>query len=110
MIIYIYIFVLGSIGHIYVSNGIFCAGSIKVNLPHAEEMSDANAVRKSFLSLVFPTRLLLEKFKLDVGLKMRINAGHLRLLPHEFFNLKILLIIGCSLIPYFILVIFIIIF
>jgi tight adherence protein C len=103
MIIYIYIFVLGSIGLIMWSVMEYSgAGSIKVNLPHAEEMSDAKAVRKSFLSLVFPTRVLLEKFKLDVGIKMRINAGHLRLLPHEFFNLKILLIIGCSLIPYFI--------
>ncbi len=97
MAIYIYIFMIGSIGLISWSFfGSSAATNVKVNLPAGDDMVSGKAKRQTFLSAIFPTRKLLEKAKLDVGLKNKLNASHIRLLPHELVNLKILAFLVCG--------------
>jgi tight adherence protein C len=55
----------------------------------------------SFLGSIFPfSRNILEKFKLDAPLKMRLDAAHSRMTGPEFFNLKLLLIIVLGIIAF----------
>jgi len=54
--------------------------------------------RGSILGKIFPfSRGLLEKFKLDIALKDRVDAAHVHLTPIEFFNIKLIMfiILGC---------------
>jgi len=48
----------------------------------------------NFLSAIFPfTKIILEKLNLEIKIKLRLAAGHLRLTPEQFFNLKLLLMV-----------------
>ncbi len=51
--------------------------------------------RFHLLGSIFPfTDLILDKFNLETKIKYRLTNAHVRLTPRQFFNLKLLLIIG----------------
>lgn len=57
-----------------------------------------------FLSFIFPlTKLILKRFRLDVKIKNKLDAAHLKVLPEDFFNIKILFTISLALFLNFVL-------
>lgn len=91
MLILIYLFLGLGIG--FVAIGVLNpAGysSGRVRLP--EDAVHAKEIRThSFMGSIFPfSRKLLEKLKLDVKMKNRLDAAHVKLSAQEFFNIKLL--------------------
>jgi len=95
MEIYIYLCVIMSI--LFIIFGVL-GQSVATPAGYKLPMSTADMKRfkmRSFLSTVFPfNRRALEKIGLYKKIKDRLDAGHVALTPLEFFNFKILLIIG----------------
>ncbi|MFH1396918.1 MAG: type II secretion system F family protein [Candidatus Omnitrophota bacterium] len=62
----------------------------------AKEMySRPNVSKFSYFGAIFPfSRVILEKLKLYVKIKNRLDAARIRLNPEDFFNIKLLLIMG----------------
>jgi len=55
----------------------------------------AKTTKYHLLGSIFPfTDLILGKFNLETKIKYRLTNAHIRLTPRQFFNLKLLLIIG----------------
>lgn len=74
--------------------------SARVALPEAAERAKKLRVH-SFLAGIFPfTRQLLEKLRLNILLKNKLDAAHLRLTAVEFFNLKLLAMLGFLVLTY----------
>lgn len=56
-----------------------------------------------FLAVVFPfSKTIVEKLKLDVQLKNKLDAAHSTLKPPEFFSLKLLLSLGLVVLTFFV--------
>ena len=100
----IFISLLIVIAFIFIFTAI--AGSskvIKVQIPKEE----LNQVKKPFVSSLFPfsqiSQRLLERFNLDVKIKNRLDAAHLRLTVQGFINLKLALAISLGILTFLIL-------
>lgn len=99
ILILIYLFL--GLGIAFISVGIFKPAGYsagRVRLP--EDAVQAKNIRThSFMGSIFPfSRKLLEKLKLDVKIKNRLDAAHIKLNAQEFFNIKLVLmfILGFS--------------
>lgn len=104
MVILIYLFVVLGIGMVAIgiasSTGL--SSNVRDRLPQ-----DIAPTRKAgpyaFLGYLIPfTRQLLEAAKLDTKIKNRLDAAHVRLLPNEFFNIKIILMAILAGVSYFV--------
>ena len=104
MILFIYALMIAGIGLIFWSfSGAEAFQGVRVSLPEAKEQSKKIRIH-SFLAGIFPfSRRLLEKVKLDMQLKPKLDAAHTRLTAVEFFNLKLLLMLGLSITAYVVL-------
>lgn len=95
MVLFIYLFLLAAVGLIFA--GLFMPKrelSSHTKLPEEASLAVKKIRTRSFLSSIFPfSQKALEKFKLDIKIKNKLDASHLRLSPSEFFNLKLLLMI-----------------
>jgi len=93
MLIFIYLFILAGFGLIYA--GAYLSKKDKPRLNKVLPLGQSNAPktpRYSILAKIFPfNQALLEKMRLDMRIKQRLDAGHLRMSALEFFNLKLLL-------------------
>lgn len=68
-----------------------------------QETSKLKKIRlRSFISYTFPfSQKLLEKFNLDIKIKNRLDAAHIRLMANEFFNLKLMLMLFLAILAFF---------
>jgi len=100
--IFIYLFMIAGMALILV--GIM--GSSKLSGRHTRLPQEAAQARRprvyTFLSYVCPfSQKLLEKLKLDVKMKNKLDAAHVRLIASEFFNLKLLLVLSLGIPTFF---------
>jgi len=66
-----------------------------VKTPFTQETVKSKSSKISPLATIFPfSGFILEKLKLDINIKQRLAAAHLRLTPQEFINAKLLLTIA----------------
>ena len=82
----------------------FFGGSIYVNAKDKLPQPDTNLKQiklHSFLSAIFPTRVLLEKIGLSERIKRKLDAAHLRITSEEFFNIKLLFTIVFTVLAFF---------
>jgi len=90
--------ILTLISGAFISVGIasYCQTPINVELPKPGEYSPKKrkVARPTLLFRVFPfSSSLLHKLGWDLRMKRRLDAAHVRMVPAEFFNLKVLLMI-----------------
>lgn len=101
LLIIIYLCIIASVILIYLA----FFGSPRLKPVHIEGLTQERQTKRtvfnSFLFKVFPTRWLLEKLKINIKIKNRLDASHVRLAPQEFFNLKVLIILALGLSVYF---------
>jgi tight adherence protein C len=94
MLVLIYIFAFGAVALISASLYLSKRSSaIRLRLPKAEEVKDRQR-RISLQTLpinIIPSRKFLERIKLDVKIKQRLDAAHIKLTAQEFFNIKLIL-------------------
>ncbi|MCX5704007.1 MAG: hypothetical protein NT066_05930, partial [Candidatus Omnitrophica bacterium] len=72
------------IGVFYIPKG----SSKRLPLPQEEGQGKASALG-AYISHAFPSRIFLEKLKLDVKIKRKLDAAHIRLTPQAYFNIKL---------------------
>ena len=101
MLILVYVLIIGAAGLILMGISNAFSKGTKLRLP--QETAPQKRIRlHSSLSLIFPfSAMLLEKLKLDVKIKNRLDASHIKLTSAEFFNLKILLMLLLSGLSFF---------
>jgi len=101
MLILVYVLIIGAAGLILMGISNAFSKGTKLRLP--QETAPQKRIRlRSSLSLIFPfSAMLLEKLKLDVKIKNRLDASHIKLTSAEFFNLKILLMLLLSGLSFF---------
>ena len=101
MLILVYVLIIGAAGLILMGMSSAFSKGTKLRLP--QETAPQKRIRlRSSLSLIFPfSAMLLEKLKLDVKIKNRLDASHIKLTSAEFFNLKILLMLLLSGLSFF---------
>ena len=80
------------LGLFYVSR----SSSKRLPLPQEEEQAKANANVVPRYVRIFPSQGFLDKLKLGEKIKRRLDAGHVKLSPQAFFNLKLLLMAGLT--------------
>jgi len=69
----------------------------KISAKHIEELQPGGRRQRVTLSKhlanIFPTKIILEKLRLEAKIRMKLEAAHIKLTAQAFFNLKLLLII-----------------
>ncbi len=103
MLILIYLFL--GVGISAILLGVFGQaeyGAARVKL--SQEAGPGKNIRvHSFVGSIFPfSRKLLEKLKLDVKIKNKLDAAHLKLTAQEFFNIELLLMVLLGILAIFI--------
>lgn len=99
----IYLFII--LGIVLVAVGL--TNPYRYRLRPLQPVSEVDALRNKFkmctyLGKVVPfSAKLLEKFRIDVKIKSSLDAAHVKLLPVEFFNLKILVMAGLAVAAFF---------
>lgn len=95
MLLFIYLFLFSGVTLIlWAVSASLKDKAIQVKLPAENRQEFKRKKLHSFLSGIFPfSRVLLEKLKLDVKLKNLLDAGHVKLNPQEFLNIKLLLMV-----------------
>jgi tight adherence protein C len=63
-----------------------------------QETREAKKIRvRSFLASIFPfTQKILAKLRLDAKIKNKLDAGHIKVTAQEYFNIKLLVMLGLS--------------
>lgn len=94
MITLIYLFIIGSAALILMGLVTSPKMSAKKILLPQEEAQLKRIKTHSILASILPfSPKILEKLRLDLKIKNRLDAGHLKLTAVEFFNLKLLLMV-----------------
>jgi len=104
MVILIYLFVVLGIGlvAIGIASSTGLASNVRTRLPPDAAPSHRTSPY-SFLGYIIPfSQQLLEAVKLDVKIKNKPDAAHVRLMPNEFFNIKIILMAILAAASYFV--------
>lgn len=94
MTIFIYLFIIAAAALILFGIAGFPKVSLKRSILPQEEGRAKQMKTRSALSSMLPfSQKLLEKLKLDMKIKNRLDAAHLKLTAVEFFNIKLILMI-----------------
>lgn len=99
MEIIIFIFIIAAVLLIALGFGLGMGQSVALRDENPENKRKINLLQPNKLASIFPfTRSFLERSGLDAKLKNKIDAAHIRLSAHAFFNIKLLLmLVGCTL-------------
>ncbi len=94
MLPFIYLFIILAIALIvFAFTGYKRDSTLKLNIPK-DQLLQKRLSRFSFLSRVPFTRELLEKSGLTLKIKAKLDSSYVRISPLEFFNLKLLIVLG----------------
>lgn len=102
ILLLIYLFMILAITFILI--GIFSSPKISARrLLLPQEASKSRKIKiRSLISYTLPfSQKLIEKLKLDVKIKSRLDTAHLRLTTQEFFNLKLVLMLFLGFLSFF---------
>jgi len=102
VVILIYLFI--GAGILLISVGLISsskASGMRMRLPTVQEQAPVKRIK--ILAYIFPfSQKLLEKVKLDAKIKNQLDAAHVRLMPGEFLNLKLLLMLALGVLAFFV--------
>lgn len=95
MLPFIYLLIIIAVALIIIGISSFSQESaIRIELPAQEVRQVERTKAPAYLSYIFPfSQKLLAKFKLDVKIKNRLDAAHVKLSPQGFFNFKLILML-----------------
>ena len=104
ILIFIFIFVIAAILLIFIGLfGLPAFGKRRIQLPKYENKKKGFNISSLLLVFLPLSNKFLEKTKLDIKIKDRLEAAHLNLTPGQFFSVKLLLmILGGSIAFFFI--------
>ncbi|MDI6758578.1 MAG: type II secretion system F family protein [Candidatus Omnitrophota bacterium] len=99
MLLFIYFFIILAIALVvFALAGYKKDSTLKLNIPK-DQLSQKRLSRISFLNKIPFTQTLLEKSGLTLKIKARLASSYVRISPLEFFNLKLLIVLGAVFFP-----------
>lgn len=107
MVVFIYLFIVASVALILIGiAGFSKSGKRRIALPQEEgEAKKIKALHRTRLLQFFFTFLqkLLEKFKLDVKIKNKLDSAHVNLQVGQFFSIKLIFMLAAGIAAFFVL-------